>query len=117
MAIVKHLCACLHAKSDYSVSVVRLQLMRYMMMRHRRPNVPQIAIILTASTHETDGVSTLDTERTITEANIAKLEQITIFTIGGLLLHLYNNKKVINVIIHGKVGETFFLQFGIPYMV
>ena len=87
MAIVKRLCACLHAKSDYTVSVVRFQYMRYLMMRHRRPHVPQIAIVLTA------GGSTDDAERAITEADIAKLEQITIFAIGGLLLHLYNNKK------------------------
>ena len=51
-------------------------------MHYRRPHVRQIAILLT------DGQSTIETERTIPEADIAKLEQIIMFAIGGLLLHL-----------------------------
>ena len=50
--------------------------MREMMAEYSRPDVQQIAIILT------DGVSNIDGGRTIPEADQAKAENINIFVIG-----------------------------------
>jgi len=49
-----------------------------MMAMHRRPDVQQIAILLT------DGVSNVDAGRTIPEADAAKDEDIEIFVVGAL---------------------------------
>ena len=52
--------------------------MRQMMAKYRRPDVQQIAILLT------DGVSNIDEGRTILEADAAKAEDIEIFVVGAL---------------------------------
>ena len=49
-----------------------------MMADYRRPDVQQIAIVLT------DGVSNIDAVRTIPEADAAKNEDIEMFVVGAL---------------------------------
>ena len=51
-----------------------------MMAEFRRPDVQQIAIVLT------DGVSNIDKTRTIPEAEQAKAENIQLFVIGEVTL-------------------------------
>ncbi|KAK2161998.1 hypothetical protein NP493_1548g00037 [Ridgeia piscesae] len=53
-----------------------IMFMRQMMAMHRRPDVQQIAILLT------DGVSNVDAGRTIPEADAAKDEDIEIFVVA-----------------------------------
>jgi len=55
------------------------------MAKYRRPDVHQLAILVT------DGPSNIAKDRTIPQANEAKKEQIEIFVVSTLQLLLYSN--------------------------